>query len=169
MIILIGSHGTGKTTLLEELEKITNQFVISDGYGRPVREAGDKLGLSQYQRQVIINTLTKHRWNKEIRQKNYVCTRSIIDEWVYCKAFGHDDLLEERKQIFRDSNFGANKYFYIPVEFPLEEDGIRYSGAALQKQCDDLMVEWIKEFNLEVVELRGSVEERLQTLLKHIV
>jgi predicted ATPase len=168
MIALIGAHGTGKSTILNELKKVTSDYYITDGFGRPLKEAGESLNLSPRDIQVIVNTITKHRWNNDVVQDKLICTRSIIDEWVYSKIFGFDEFLEERKEIFRNSDYTKSKYFYIPIEFPLEEDGVRYSGIDLQRQCDELMRQWIKEFNLEVVILTGTVKERLTTLINNI-
>ena len=168
MICLVGAHGTGKSTLLNELKKVTNNYYITDGFGRPLNEIKNLLNLDNRDIQIIVNTITKHRWENDVVSDKLICTRSIIDEWVYAKIFGYEDLLEERKEIFRNSNYTKSKYFYIPIEFPLEEDGIRYSGIELQKQCDELMQQWIKEFNLDVVILTGTVEQRLETLLNNI-
>tara|TARA_R110000744_G_scaffold19900_3_gene52295 strand:+ start:4266 stop:4772 length:507 start_codon:yes stop_codon:yes gene_type:complete len=168
MIVLIGSHGTGKSTLLEALKIARPDIYCSDGVGRPIKDAGKQLGLTQHQEQFIINTLQKHKWRTDVVQSNFACTRSIIDEWVYCTIFGMDDLAADRKDIFRDSDYSKARFFYIPIEFPLEEDGTRYAGDKIQQQCDELMVDWIDEFTLPVTRLTGSVENRLQTLLKHI-
>lgn len=165
MVVLIGAHGTGKSTLLNELKKYRKDLYVSDGWGRPIKEAGKILGLSNKEEQIIINTITKHRWNNDVSQSNFVCTRSIIDEWVYSTLMGHDDLLESRKEIFAKSDYKSVKYFYIPIEFDLEEDGVRYSGKEFQQRCDALMKDWIKEFDLDVVILTGTVEERLHKLL----
>lgn len=168
MICLIGAHGTGKSTLLNALQKARPDIYCSDGWGRPVKEVGKKLGLNQREEQIIINTIQSHKWRRDVIQSNFACTRSIIDEWVYCKLFNMDDLAVDRKEIFLDSEWQKGKYFYIPIEFSLEEDGVRYGGENLQKRCDELMLEWIREFNIPIITLTGTVEERLTTLLKHI-
>lgn len=169
MIALVGAHGTGKSTVLNELKKVVgDQYYITDGFGRPLKEIGDKLNLSGREIQVIVNTITKHRWDNDVVSDRLICTRSIIDEWVYAKLFGLDDMLEDRIEIFKNSDYHKTKWFYIPIEFPLEEDGVRYSGVDLQKKCDELMRQWIEMFNLDVVTLTGTVEQRVETLLKHL-
>lgn len=168
MIILIGAHGTGKSSLLEALKLARPDIYCSDGWGRPIKDAGKQLGLTQWEEQLIINTLQNHKWKSDVVQSNFACTRSIIDEWVYCKLFDMDDLASDRKDIFRDSDYSKAKFFYIPIEFSLKKDGVRYDGKELQKRCDELMLEWINEFSLPIITLTGSVENRLQTLLKNI-
>ncbi len=168
MIALIGAHGTGKSTVLNELKKINNDYYITDGFGRPLKELEDLLNLTPREKQLIVNTITKHRWDNDVVADRLICTRSIIDEWVYAKIFGFDDLLEERKEIFRNSDYKKSKYFYIPIEFELEDDGIRYPQKELQIKCDELMKQWIKEFDLEVVTLTGTVQERLTTLINNL-
>lgn len=169
MVALIGSHGVGKSTLLNAMKKVVgNEYYITDGFGRPLKEIKDELNLTPREIQIIMNTITKHRWENDVVSDKLVCTRSIVDEWVYAKLFGLDDMLEDRIEIFKNSNYTKTKWFYIPIEFPLEEDGVRYAGTKLQKECDELMREWIKMFNLDVITLTGTIEQRLQTLLKHL-
>jgi len=166
MIALIGAHSTGKTTLLQELRKHRKDIYISDGWGRPIISAGKRIGLNQKECQEIINEVSTFKWHEDCEMSNYACTRTVIDEYAYSKAFGHDEFIVDRLKVFEKGNFHNNTYFYLPIEFPLVEDGFRYAGAELQKQIDDILKNFIEYYELNVTVLSGSVQERLETMLK---
>jgi Fe-S cluster assembly ATPase SufC len=58
MKILIGSHGTGKTTLLKEVSTRFPDYYVTDGFSRPVIKIGKMLELSNDEKQYAINELS---------------------------------------------------------------------------------------------------------------
>lgn len=58
--------------------------------------------------------------------------------------------------------------FYVPIEFPLERDAIRYEGVEFQKQIDDIIVDGLHHFGQPYITLSGSLEERMDTIKKTI-
>jgi len=58
-------------------------------------------------------------------------------------------------------------FIHLPVEFPIAKDGHRPVSEVFRKLSDGYLIEAINELNMPVVVATGSVEKRLDTLLKH--
>ena len=166
MIALIGTHGTGKTTLLSALAEVRPELIITDGDSRVVRGYNKAIGgkLMPREQQLLINTLSDARWERDLRVENLVCTRTPLDHYAYCKAFGWQDLAETRLELFRKSDYLKSKFFYLPIEFEIEDDGVRYTNPDLQKDVDQSLVHYAEYFKLNPITLSGSVEEHLNSL-----
>lgn len=170
--ILIGSHGTGKTTLCKAIKEACGEkVVIRDGISRPMKKCKDKLGLSSYQEQAIINELTFFYWDYNKDFDTLISTRSPLDCEVYSRVFGWNELANECSERILESgiiNDDEVKWLYIPIEFELEDDGVRFTDVELQKRIDDEMKQIINKYDIKYITLTGSVEDRLNTLLKLI-
>ena len=168
MNYLIGSHGTGKSTLLEELKKVRSDLFITDGVSRPVKKCSERYGLSEEARQDIINELTEWNWINSLKQPKYFCTRSVIDSIIYSEAQGFIELAKKSEEVLKSTDFKKAKFFYIPIEFELENDGIRFTDLSFQKKIDEMILSIFRELEIPMIKLTGSIEERLQKLLKNI-
>jgi len=170
MIALIGTHGVGKTTLLEALSKIKPDLIVTDGTSRVVRNFNEEIGgkLSDRDQQLLINRISDSQWDNQIKTDNLFTTRTPLDHYAYSSALHMYDYAGERKSLFVDSDYNKVKFFYIPIEFELEDDGVRYTDKEFQKQIDKILVSLIEELDISVIKLTGSVDDRLETLLKNI-
>lgn len=170
MIALIGSHGTGKTTLLKYFKKAMPEYIVTDGSSRMVRSFNNEIEnkLSPKEEQLLINRISDTQWPHEIRFKKTIQTRTPLDHYAYSLALGYNDYARERLELFKGSNYKSVTYFYIPVEFDLVDDGIRYTSPKFQEKIDSILRSLIEELDIPIVTLTGSVQERLSTLLKYI-
>lgn len=169
MNILIGAHGTGKTTLTEEIKKIKPDIYITDGFSRPSKSIKNILKLDNYQEQVIINELTKWNWLNNLRNVNYLSTRSIIDCIVYSRILGFDELSDNCINVWNDHFEKSDiKLFYIPIEFEIEDDGIRFMDKSFQLEVDRGIRDFIKSYHLDKIDVRGNIKERVLILKKYI-
>ena len=50
----------------------------------------------------------------------------------------------------------------------MEDDGVRFTDVELQKRIDDEMKQLINKYSIKYTTLTGSVEDRLNTILKLI-
>ena len=164
--VFIGSHGTGKTTLCKALKKLDSSIAIRDGVSRPVKIARDKTGMTPRQEQAVINELTKFYWEYNKDFNNIFLARSPLDVEVYSRVFGMTDLADDMENWIRTSgmlNENVN-YFYIPIEFELEDDGVRFVDFELQKKVDEELKKSIEKYNIKTTKLTGSVEERIEQI-----
>lgn len=164
--ILIGSHGVGKTTLLREVKKKFPHIYTSDGFSRPVKSTS--IDLTEQNKQILINELTYWRW-KEDKGKSCFFTRSIIDTIIYTKTLYPNLSLNGYLESFNQYK-DDYRFFYIPIEFELEEDGFRSGDKDFQIEIDNSIKLFLEENNVPYFTLSGSIEQRLlkltQILLK---
>jgi nicotinamide riboside kinase len=169
MYILIGAHGVGKTTLLNAIREKHPQFYVTDGFSRPVKKVKDKLGLNKEQEQEIINELTLWAFQNYITSDIVISGRSPIDAIiytnVYCPRLSISNILETFLKL-KDKIKGV---FYIPIEFPLVDDGVRFSNQGDQILIDKLILDFLNTHQIQYVQLTGSVEERLNQIEKYLI
>lgn len=160
--VLVGTHGVGKTTILNELRKYLPYIYVSDGFSRPVHS----VSFDKEHQQTIINVLTKWRWENDY-DKICMFSRSVIDAFVYTKVLkGYEDSELIGSYLRYKDRY---RFFYIPIEIPLEKDGIRYEDEQLRKEIDQELLNFLHKYDVKYTTLSGTIEERIQTLAFNIL
>lgn len=168
MIAFVGAHGTGKTTLLNELKKNRPDLIYFDGFSRGVKRYNNKIKnkLNKSEEQILINDIARMTWKNQVQQKDLVVTRTPFDYSSYSFEIG---LVEESFDMFNlMEDIGDVKFFYLPIEFEVEEDGVRPLDKDFQKRIDKDLLAQMNVYKINFVTLSGTVEERLNKLLKNI-
>ncbi len=159
-IAFVGSHGTGKSTLVEVLQNRPELIghSIYDGIGRLVH-TGVKKDWSLKRKQRVFNRwyVWNHYWSK-----NFVGSRSIFDTYAYSRImvgpwFNHRLYSWAIRHIYYDY------LFYLPIEFPLEDDGVRY-GLEIQEQHDRETRLILDYHHIPYHTLTGSVQDRVDQM-----
>jgi hypothetical protein len=169
MKILIGSHGTGKTTLLKEVSTRFPDYYVTDGFSRPVLKIGRMLELSNNEKQYAINELSAWAYENYLTHKNVISTRSLVDCIIYSQILTPDVDIENIVTLFEETKDQIEYFFYIPIEFDFVDDPDRLSHE-LQFKIDGIIQEFIKKHipAEKVVTLTGTVEERLNQISKYL-
>lgn len=163
-IILTGAQGTGKTTLMNALAADgTKTLSIA-------RETANRLGYDpsvgsseEYQKQLFAD-LKKALSGK----KNYISDRGLS----CVAAYTFDGVLSERitKEI-ADNQYVETYQFhqdnpdalvvYLPIEFAIEDDGVRSTSVEDQEKIDFLIKNILDTAGIKYITATGSVEERV--------
>ena len=169
MKILIGSHGTGKTTLLKEVSTRFPNYYVTDGFSRPVIKIGKMLELSNDEKQYAINELSAWAYQNYLTHKNVLSTRSLVDCIIYSAILTPNVNIDEIIELFEKTKDQVEYFFYIPIEFDFVDDPDRLS-AELQVKIDGVIQKFIAEYipAEKVVTLTGTVEERLEQISKYL-
>ncbi len=169
MKILIGSHGTGKTTLLKEVSTRFPNYYVTDGFSRPVLKIGRMLELSNNEKQYAINELSAWAYENYLTHKNVISTRSLVDCIIYSQILTPDVDIENIITLFEETKDQVEYFFYIPIEFDFVDDPDRLSHE-LQVKIDGIIQEFIKKHipAEKVVTLTGTVQERLNQISKYL-
>ncbi len=166
MNYLVGTHGTGKSTLLENLRKEMPNLFTTDGFSRPIKTVKNKFNFSTDLEQALINELTKWSWLNNKDNPNFISTRSIIDAIVYSEVFNFE--CSELRQCFEENYSKEQKYFYIPIEFKIVDDGIRFQDSLLQQEIDKKILVFLNEYNIPYTLIKGSVKKRTVDMIKYL-
>lgn len=94
-----------------------------------------------------------------------VCDRSVLDHWVYSKClfeaeFRAADVFDLYETLVSDYCKNYDKLFYIPVEFPPIDDGVRESDIAFQASIDGMIAAFLNKYSVLHTKIGGTIEER---------
>jgi predicted ATPase len=169
MKILLGSHGTGKTTLLKEVSTKFPEYYVTDGFSRPIIKIGRMLELSNDEKQYAINELSAWAYQNYLTHKNVISTRSVVDCIIYSQILAPDLDIENLITLFEETKDQVEYFFYIPVEFDYVADPDRLSHD-LQIKIDGVIKDFIKKHIPEekVIILTGTVQERLDKISNYL-
>ena len=172
-IALTGAHGTGKTTLANEL----TSKLASLGRLRACREAprliADSVGDQEFfrrgnntpERQGMIfleHVLEEQRQGADC--DILVTDRTLVDHLAYTTVlFPTGEQSREfavYKRIAFETLAGYAAIFKVPIEFSLVDDGVREADVVFQAAIDRKIDELYAEAGLTPEIVRGSIDQR---------
>jgi predicted ATPase len=181
-LILVGAHGTGKTTLANLLSERLGWPVIESA-SRDIRSLMDsgKINIGEKDYHELITAINVKLWKDTDRASdntNFIYARTIIDniaysdEYVGLNDLHKSDLYNQLKLVNGLNAFRNSLIIRVPIEFSLEDDGVRYTDPDYQKKISERQQcvlsalcydEFINRDDILVV--HGSPEERLNQVL----
>jgi deoxyadenosine/deoxycytidine kinase len=173
-IAISGSHCTGKSTLVDTLAVkgvFPNSVLFITEIVRGLVVGGVKVNqFNDHKSQMTI--LEAHHKNI-LNYKDFITDRCSLDAFVYSTwnyLNGGCSYREwkEYEEIFLDCINSYDYIFYLPIEFPIVSDGFRDTDVEYQKQIHELFIRLSKMYAINLITLRGSVEERIETMKKFI-
>lgn len=179
---LVGSHSTGKTTLLEKLKDLYPEMHFTHSVTRSITSDKErKLEdiTDDTQQRVLEGIKEKEKELVEIgKEKNIFMDRSYLDFAAYSEAFYKRDLISYDllaeivkgcDQRLEDKDpYSYDILFYLPIEFEISDDGIRNTDSELQSEVDliiqDLLIVAKEQFDVKIVHITGPIEERIKKI-----
>lgn len=186
-LAIIGAHGVGKTTLTKALEAASGLTApVPTPMHNPVR--GQLKSLQDCTNAEVLQ-LSQRRYTERIvqehSQRDIISDGSVLHEWVYASVrlslgifpaedqepspspttetqLNLIDSFTEEALAYAEATY--DEIFFIPVEFPLPREGAPISDR-FQNEAHLRLFELISMTSKPVRVLRGSVEERLDTVL----
>jgi GTPase SAR1 family protein len=168
-IAVTGAHRTGKTTLVEELLEALPDYVSKAEAYYELEEAGHVFseipGLDEYL------LLLEH----SIRQvtasgDNVIFDRCPIDMLAYIQAVSEYDNFDIRSMYQRVQQVmnEIDLLVFVTIENP-DRIGCQESDLPeLRERVNDILSDWIWDFNIDAVEVSGSLEARINQVMEHI-
>lgn len=185
-IILIGAHGTGKSTLAKAISEQLG-IPVTESVARAVKKSFENIFIEALNAKELAlqNTLCElSRWDfTRWKECINVMTRCPLDTLAYARvsALNATGPAKEGFQIIYDHHYRKFKqdevaqqmfkqsiFLYLPIEFPLEQDGVRPMDVEYQKQVDTAMRLLIYELDIAPIVVSGTVEERMRTFMDHL-
>lgn len=90
------------------------------------------------------------------------------------KLFSHEwNIFENCISAFGDTvkKYTANHYdviIHLPVEFPFVTDGHRPTSEIFRNESDKLLCKIYKELDIDIIEVKGNLEQRLEKIVKEL-
>jgi predicted ATPase len=170
-IAFVGSHGTGKSTLADEIQYNTmggQDWSIKESVARPFRSLIKRLNLDDNNSQLLINELSFWNWESNVDIQNLVFTRTPIDNVAYTMVNANDEfsksLAVEYHSKLKKLSWGDTIFMYLPIEFPLVNDGVRPMDPAYQEAVDKQMRLLLEELQINYYVIKGPVDERISSI-----
>lgn len=166
-IAIAGSHGVGKTTFAKSLAEKLNLNYIPD----IVREEAVNKGfiINENTPPEVQLWLVMRQWELERNTPQpWIADKSLFDYLVYGNFILKD---EKTKNLIRDlvrRNGIYDKVFYIPIEFAMEQDGLRSTNEEFRMAIDRHYKECLNDFGIKYITVSGSVENRINQALRVI-
>lgn len=181
---IVGTHCTGKSTLVEELSKIPEFLTVSSLTRSSVSPEERRLGnpTIEGQREILRNIsdkmeeLTVKRYEND-SQEAFILDRSVVDFIAYTRIFAEQGFYREDEAfpvIKTASRFVSwiDIIFYLAPEIPIVDDGVRSVDPDLRRKVDEEIKHILFWENIPckpiVIPIRGTVEERVHEIRKWI-
>ena len=166
-IAIAGAHGVGKTTFAKGLAKELNLNYIYD----VVREEAVKKGfvINENTPPEVQLWLVCRQWELEtITHESWVADKSLFDYLVYGEIILKDNDFRKiiREMVKRNARYDS--VFYLPIEFPMELDGVRSEDENFRKEVDRRYKKTLEELGVKYIILSGSPQERIKQALEHL-
>jgi hypothetical protein len=167
-IAVSGTHGVGKSTLIEEFLRVHSNYAHEpEPYVVMVEELGEEFGepsVEDFRRQLEfnINRLEQHASGAKV-----IYERCPLDFLAYIDALDHSSAETLRRPVTE-----AMQDLDLILYLPLEADAVSEEYAKLQQAVDRRLSTIFREDELDIlttsdvtiVEASGSTAQRLRTL-----
>lgn len=180
-LALTGAHGTGKTTLCRFLgEKTFAGHPVA--YCREVpRVIIEQAKEDEFFRRTNNSPLRQsliflYQLIEEVKQARgaefLICDRTVVDHLAYSSVlFPETTLTIEYRVVLEAVRAWVSEYdaiFKLPIEFAVEDDGVRESDVKFQNEIDRKIDELYSLFDVSPVVVTGSVEQRADQINKSL-
>jgi len=182
-ITFVGAHGTGKTTLSNEvvdrLADIDPSVQATPEVPRVICESAGDPGFFRRSKNTLIKQMALlvgqpvYEADGSRNSDLLICDRSILDHWSYTLYFYEEELSESAigqalDALVKKHCSTYEQIFYLPIEFPVEADGIREEESEFQSAIDSEIRSLLERYDLRFTAVNGSVEERTEQVLAQV-
>jgi nicotinamide riboside kinase len=168
-----GAQSVGKTTLLNALrsEKCFKDYAVRNEVTRGVKALG--VHINEHGSDISQQLIMKEHIYNLVMFDDMVTDRTALDgivytRWLHEQGKVSDECYAECSKVFHKIISQYDYMFYIRPEFPIEDDGVRSASQKWQDEIVELFDKFIQDFELKVINVSGSVRERVNTILKTI-
>ena len=168
-VIVLGSHGTGKTVLSKHLvEELSKEFPrlkikLFDGFAEAARKKGYKLNIFESQSQAIRAQLVVLRVYLDALRSSDADIGIIPDNMGRQFVYSNYNMMPEEFlgllfDYFKEEVKGA-LVLYVPIEFKLPWD--RHPSETFHKEIDKMIIDLLEDADVDYVTIKGTEMERV--------
>lgn len=179
-IAFCGTGGVGKTTLVKKLQDYFSdrEFTRLDEITRTLKNDGFPINNSESNNYDITQLMVLGSHLHNLTHTKFIADRCLIDGYAYTEYLALQNKVNNpvRDAVANSLEAGLKMYdiiFYIPIEFGVEDDGVRSTDDSFRRGVDKIMRDYIAEVRVNrgvnfIHEISGSIEERFQ-MIKQII
>lgn len=166
-VAIVGSHSTGKTTLLRLLAERLEISTLSEVAREMIAES-DKLPhhMTAEERGEFQMGILREQIRRELAGESFLSDRSVFD----AVAYGFDTPSYGDLHSAAEAHAAPRPYdriFFLPIEFPLEGDAIRSQDEDYRLAVEELLAV-LERTKTPYVRITGSPEARLSACLESL-
>ena len=166
-IAISGAHRVGKTTLAEALlERLPGYTLKMEPYYE-LEEAGyvfpDIPGAADFIQQFDHSVQQLSQGVGDI-----LFDRCPVDILAYIHAVDRKRNIQSRFQTAQTIMEGIDLLVFVPVEKPDLIPGGQDGLSALRRDVNDILDEWIWDFNIETIAVKGDLADRCRQVLSKL-
>tara|TARA_R110000803_G_scaffold61103_2_gene120798 strand:- start:880 stop:1410 length:531 start_codon:yes stop_codon:yes gene_type:complete len=168
-----GAQSTGKTTLLKELKRDPD-FSLKYDFRDEITRRMQKKGLSinesgnDITQLLIMNSHIKNTLIDNVIMDRCALDGLVYTDWMYRKGKIQQWVIEYADNVFKMLIDRYDYIFYLVPEFDIEDDGVRSTDIDFRNEIVILFEQYIKAWNIPVIKLTGTVEQRLNKIKETI-
>ncbi len=174
-IVIIGSAGTGKTTLLNNIKEKIGLKAIPELAREICKQLGYKNIYEIKDHDKFRLLVLKEQIKFEEKYGQFLSDRSTIDCWIHWVrwSWGSKKTFESEKY-YKLAYTQALKYsqvIYIPRLFKSKNDGFRWNDEDYQNQVDRLFRETLLEWEMmgrTLIVQSKDLKERIKEVMKYL-
>ena len=163
-----GAQSTGKTTLLNALRESADfkDCKFWDEITRQIKEQGFEIN-EQGTDATQIKIMQEHKRRVSVKDSGLVIfDRCSLDGLVYTQYLYNrgqltKETLDEATKVFEETISSWDAIFFLRPEFEIVDDGVRSVNVEFHRNIVFLFDHFIEKYNLQVIQLTGSVEDRV--------
>jgi len=159
-----GAQGTGKTTLVLEMLKEMPDFKQYNNIHRLLAQNLDDFNLNQDANNISQIVATACTTVQMMTQDKIIADRTLIDTFAYTDLAKKVTNKWEIENTFAPALKFYDIIFYCPIEFEMEEDGVRDGDQWFRNQIDQRIKHHLDHYNMNYVTLTGTIEERMNQI-----
>jgi len=167
-IAISGAHRTGKTTLIEKLQEALPEYTC---YMEPYFSLEEEGYVFAENPTVEDYTIMLEHSIDQIYSsgENVIFDRSPLDFLAYMevvKDYGFD-----MQQLYNKAQVAMNEIdvvVYVPIEKPDLVGCSESEKPKLRREVNEILNDWIWNFSSNVIEVKGTIEERKNIVLQKI-
>ena len=170
-IVFTGAQGTGKTTVLREMEKLGCNVITEvvrnlSKKGVKINKDGDEKGQTKIFKEY-------EKLLGEMTATGYISDRCMVDVTAYSMYLAEQGKVSEKfveKQIKALQKFRAANpditYCYFPIEFGVVADGVRDLDEEFRQAIDSNIIKLFQICGIQPIYVRGSVAYRTSKICR---
>lgn len=172
-IAIIGSHCTGKTSLINKLQAIP-EFYDYAFYPEAIREIS-RLGFPYNEKADDCSQLAMCALHLlHLKDDKMVTDRCLLDNYIYAymlKSMGSkisQNCINTLQNYFIENINNYDIYAFCPIQFKMKNDGYRMNDKKVQEDISEEILRTVIKYIPEerYILLMGETEERVKQLLE---